>query len=345
MTVLFCGLAFPASAQQSNSFQISPAPIPYPYFESGRFDGQINGMGASISAPGMNLGVGGASGSLRYSFNDFLAWDFAGNFGLGNLTMPGLTNGGYQVPTHNSTLFTDMGGFSTNLEAQLGGKNGGLIFFGGFTYQGFSMSNSGTYYCESNGVGDIQGMGASMAGVQGGVQGNIHLGSSVRLAPFIMLQSLSGTSSMGIYTYNGAGGCSTTKSSQQIPTATSASYGLDILINDWSLGTFLQELKQNSGSSSNVHSVVFQVGYSFGNADELAKEKAEASLNGSESQNQGNGGNQMSARCQKIERWCEEMSSRGPKFAQRCKKMEISSNCQSSPAKQPSQDEFQAPKM
>ena len=181
--VVLVGFALPAHAQQNNSFQIAPAPIPYPYFESGRWDGQINGMGASISAPGMSLGVGGASGSFRYSFNDFLAWDFAGNLGIGNLTMPALTNGGYQVPTHNTQLFTDMGGFSTNLEAQIGGKNGGLILFGGLAFQGFSASNSGTYYCESSGIGDIQGMDASMAGVQGGFQGNIHLGSSVRLAP------------------------------------------------------------------------------------------------------------------------------------------------------------------
>ena len=329
MAVLFCGLAFPASAQQSNSFQISPAPIPYPYFESGRFDGQINGMGASISAPGMNLGIGGASGSFRYSFNDFLAWDFAGNMGVGGFNMTSESLKGSMV----------LGGFSTNLEAQLGGKNGGLIIFGGPSFEGFNLTNSATTLQ----YGQFGSMGAFLSGGQFGVQGNIKLGDAVRLAPFVMVQSLGGSSSV---TGNFVGNGTNTTVTSQIPANTSTSYGLDILINDWSLGTFLQELKQNSGSSSNVHSVVFQLGYSFGNADELAKEKEEASLNGPESQNQGNDGNQMSVRCQKIARWCEEMAPRGPKFAQRCKKMEISSNCQISPAKQqPSQDEFQAPKM
>ncbi len=328
MAVLFCGLAFPASAQQSNSFQISPAPIPYPYFESGRFDGQINGMGASISAPGVNMGLGGASGSFRYSFNDVVAWDFAGDLGLGSFNMQSAGEKGYMT----------MGGFSTNLEVQLGGENGGLILFGGPAFQGFNMTNTAS----SLQSGQFGSMGSFLAGGQFGLQGNIKLGQSARLAPFVMMQSLSGNFSM---TGNFGGGTNSTIS-QQIPTETSTSYGLDLLINDWSLGTFLQELKQSSGSNSNVHTVVFQLGYSFGNADELAKEKEEASLNGPESQNQGNDGNQMSVRCQKIARWCEEMAPRGPKFAQRCKKMEISSNCQISPAKQqPSQDEFQAPKM
>ena len=330
MTVLFCGLAFPAWAQQSNSFQISPAPIPYPYFESGRWDGQINGMGASLSASGLSAGLGGFSGSFRYSFNDFLAWDFAGNLGVGGFNMTSESIKGSMV----------LGGFSTNLEAQLGGKNGGLIIFGGPSFEGFNLTNSATTLQ----YGQFGSMGAFLSGGQFGVQGNIKLGDAVRLAPFVMVQSLGGSSSV---TGNFVGNGTNTTVTSQIPANTSTSYGLDILFNDWSLGTFLQELQQSSNSSNNgnVHMVVFQVGYSFGNADELAKEKEEARLNGSESQNQGNGGNQMSARCQKIERWCEEMSSRGPKFAQRCKKMEISSNCQSSPAKQPSQDEFQAPKM
>jgi hypothetical protein len=73
-----------------------------------------------------------------------------------------------------------------------------------------------------------------------------------------------------------------------MPANTSTSYGLDLLINNWSLGTFLQDLQQSSSSSNNgnVHMVVFQVGYSFGNADQLAKEKEEASLNSSGSENQ-----------------------------------------------------------
>ncbi len=322
MAVLFCSLAFPAAAQQNNSFQISPAPIPYPYFESGRWDGQINGMGASLSASGFSAGLGGFSGSFRYSFNDFLAWDFAGNMGVGGFNMTSESLKGSMV----------LGGFSTNLEAQLGGKNGGLIVFGGPSFEGFNLTNSATTLQ----YGQFGSMGAFLSGGQFGVQGNIKLGDAVRLAPFVMVQSLGGSSSV---TGNFGGGTNTTVTSQ-IPANTSTSYGLDILINNWSLGTFLQELQQSSSSSNNgnVHMVVFQVGYSFGNADQLAKEKEEASLNGPGYQNQ-------SARCQEIAARCKNIDGNS-KRARWCSRMSIAAHCQASPAEQqPSQDEFQAPKM
>ncbi len=268
--VVLVGFALPAHAQQNNSFQIAPAPIPYPYFESGRWDGQINGMGASLSATGLSAGLAGFSGSFRYSFNDFLAWDFAGNLGVG----------GFNMTSENLKGAMALGGFSTNLEAQIGGKNGGIILFGGPSFEGFNLTNSATTLQ----YGQFGSMGAFLSGGQFGVQGNIKISDAVRLAPFVMIQSLGGSSSV---TGNFGGGTNTTVTSQ-IPANTSTSYGLDLLFNDWSLGTFLQELQQSSSSSNNgnVHLVVFQVGYSFGNADQLAKEKEEASLNSSGSENQ-----------------------------------------------------------
>lgn len=57
--------------------------------------------------------------------------------------------------------------------------------------------------------------------------------------------------------------------SAKIPTTTSSSYGFDIIINNLSIGTTLQQLNSQNQSNGNTSVILLTLGYNFSNADEL----------------------------------------------------------------------------
>lgn len=76
-------------AQQSN-FQIAPSPIAYPYFNDGRYDGNLGASVISINTPDMNMAGGAGAFKGRMAFSEFTAFD--GDMGINMLggTMPGI---------------------------------------------------------------------------------------------------------------------------------------------------------------------------------------------------------------------------------------------------------------
>ena len=77
-----------AMAQQSN-FQLSPAPIPYPYFEPGRADYKLTGSYFTISADQLSFRGGGLNVIGRKAFSEAAALDGQIGFLAMNGEMPG----------------------------------------------------------------------------------------------------------------------------------------------------------------------------------------------------------------------------------------------------------------
>ncbi len=63
-----------ANAQQSN-FQISPAPISYPFFEPQRKDIKLTGVYAGITGTDVEISGYGFNGVLRHAVSENLAFD------------------------------------------------------------------------------------------------------------------------------------------------------------------------------------------------------------------------------------------------------------------------------
>lgn len=285
MVVLsFAPLAAATSDTTDTSFQLSPAPIPYPYFKPGATDGKIDLSYIQMKITDYTLNGMSVYGKGRKAFTDMLAVD--GMLGLMYLggQMPGIgpiallpaysSSGsflGYYTPiaAQKSTFTSTNFNFAGNLELQAVRTPAfAMILFGGLNMNVTSMTFKtpyNLYYAPTGntytGYTDSLSMSLLLTGFQVGMQVDIPLGTMVRLSPFIVMSTTSGsatmtdapgvkTSGQTVYTYD-------------VQASTSVSTGFDIFINDISLGAMAQSSKSSQTGNSNSY-LQLTVGFRFG---------------------------------------------------------------------------------
>lgn len=275
-------------ATSNSDFQIAPPPIAYPYFEAGRVDGKIEPMIISIESQQaeMSLAGGGINMVGRQAFSEWIALDVqAGLFALNGQTAgippitPILTSGGYPVYYYtrvdgkanvNMTSFV----MSFNIEFQPIKEDFGnlILFFGpNFGVSSVTMrtpyslivpppySNAGDVY---SGYTDTLTFSGSTSGAQFGMQAGFALGYGLQISPFFMMSSASGTATLT--DDPGTGNAGTTSVTADIPESSTTSFGMDIVIDEMSLGTIFQNIQsQDSEEQSDINIVMFRFGFHF----------------------------------------------------------------------------------
>ncbi len=283
------------SAQESN-FQIAPSPIAYPYFEDGRYDGTLGISFVKITTEDMDLAGGMGDFKGRMAFSEFLAGDCdLGITGMGG-SMPGLPpimpiypSSGF-IPyfietTGDATLTLLSFRMAIDIEIQpIQTDFGSLIIFGGpnITFSRFDastpfnlivpppFSNAGEVF---TGYTSTITVNSTLAGWQLGIQLDINLGSEVRLSPFFMYSSFSGTQDLTNTTDVSGSGSATLSS--DIPSSTSTSMGMDIIIGDISIGTVLQQIQSTEESTQDKGVFMISVGYHFDDGTDNTLNKKE----------------------------------------------------------------------
>lgn len=280
----FAPLAAATSDTTDSSFQLSPAPIPYPYFKPGATDGKIDLSYIKMTISDYSLSGLSLFGKGRKSFTEMLAIDaMAGLMYLGG-QMPGIgpisslpayaANGSFlgyytPIPASKSTFSSTNISLSGNLELQaIRTPAFALIFFGG---PNMNVSNLtfktpyNLYYAPTGntytGYNDSLTISVLLMGFQGGVQLDIPLGSMVRLSPFILMTSTSG--SMTMTDTPGVKTSGQTVYSFDVPSSTAVSTGFDIFIDNISLGAMAQSSKSATTGNSNSY-LQLTVGFRFG---------------------------------------------------------------------------------
>lgn len=243
-----------AMAQQSN-FQLSPAPIPYPYFEPGRADYKLTGSYFTISADQLSFRGGGLNVIGRKAFSEAAALDGQIGFLAMNGEMPGfalpfLYSGSVWTPVIDGK--GKLTGFSLplsmNLEIQpANGPAGSLIFFGGPNVAISSLLIQTPYHAVAGVTPAAKTLFEARAttglmGLQGGVQAAVNLGP-FKIAPFAVMVAERGTVTFTFH--NGYRGTDTLvkDSVVDIEPFTLTSFGADIIFMPWnlSLGTLWQQ--------------------------------------------------------------------------------------------------------
>lgn len=294
----------PIGAATSNSsdtsFQLSPAPIPYPNFKPGAIDGKIDLSYIQMTIQDYTLNGMSVYGKGRKAFTDMLAVD--GMLGLMYLggQMPGIgpisalpaysASGSFlgyytPIPASKSTFTSTNVSVAGNLELQaIRTPAFAMILFGGLNMNITNMSFKTPYklYYAPTGTNysttytDDLSMSLLLTGLQVGMQVDIPLGSMVRLSPFVVMTTTSGTGTMkdepGIKT-SGATGLT-----YDVQASTSLSTGFDIFINDMSIGAMAQSSKSAQTGNSNSY-LQLTVGFRFG-SDPAAEEAADAADDG-----------------------------------------------------------------
>lgn len=288
----------PIGAATSNSsdtsFQLSPAPIPYPNFKPGAIDGKIDLSYIQMTIQDYTLNGMSVYGKGRKAFTDMLAVDgmlglmyLGGQMqGIGPSTLIPATSTTYYVPipaaksTFSSTNFS----FAGNLELQAVRTPAfAMILFGGLNMNITNMSFKtpyNLYYAQTGktltGYTDTMTMSLLLTGFQVGMQVDIPLGTFVRLSPFVVMTTTSGSGTIindpGIQS---TGDMTTT---MQIDASTSLSTGFDIFINDMSIGAMAQSSKSAQTGNSNSY-LQLTVGFRFG-SDPAAEEAPDAADDG-----------------------------------------------------------------
>lgn len=277
-----------SAAVGAENFQIAPPPIAYPYFEAGRTDSKIEPIIISIEAKDFSLSGGGVNFDGRKAFSTMLAVDFQGGIFMLNGEMPGIppmtlipaydTNNifrGYYYTQVNGKAQVRMNSFqfSFNVEFQpIHGESGGLIIFGGpslglmnMTMETpyslivpFPFSNAGQAY---SGFTDTLTITSTLGGVQMGLQGDVVVAGNIRVSPFVMVSTAAGSSTLkddpGV---KNVSGYSTTA---DIPSFSTTSMGMDIIIGNLSVGTLLQNMQPKDKSQAGVKITMFRLGYRF----------------------------------------------------------------------------------
>jgi hypothetical protein len=261
-------------AQQSN-FQIAPSPIAYPYFEEGRYDGNLGVSFISISTQDMNMAGGAGDFKGRIAFSEFAAID--GNLGLNMLggTMPGILPLISLYPyipevAGDATLTLFAFRMAFNIEIQpIKTDVFSIIFFGGpnmnfsqFTITTpFNLRLPPTYTSVAKGYTDTLTINTNLTGWQAGVQIDLPLGGDARLSPFFMYSSFSGTATLtDITTVSGYGSTSMTV---DVPGATATSFGMDIIFGDLSIGTLLQQMTAGDNTTQDTSIIMISISYHF----------------------------------------------------------------------------------
>lgn len=273
-------------AAQSN-FQIAPSPIAYPFFEADRYDGTLGGSLIKISTADLTLAGGAGDFKGRWAVSEFAAMDV--NFGLNMLggTMPGIppitplyTSSGYLYYTQvagDSTLTLFSFRMAFNMEFQpVKSEFGSIIFFGGpnMNFSKFTITtpfnlivppphaNAGTVF---KGYSDTLAISTSLTGWQAGIQLDIPLGGDMRLSPFFMYSTFSGSATLTDTTTVSSSGFTTM--TFDIPEATSTSVGMDIIFGEYSIGTLLQQMAASDNTAQDTSIIVLSVSYHFSSED------------------------------------------------------------------------------
>lgn len=278
LAFLFMAAASDRAEAQQGNFQISAAPIAYPFFEPRRKDIKVTGTYLAMESKDGDISIagGGASGVFRYAFSELFAMD--ASFGLTALTgeMPGFAmpfyyGGGYWNPvvTGKSDLYGLSVPMSFNLEVQaLHSRAGSLIFFGGPTLTANSLTMETPYYAVSGVTTAARTLFTTttkviMGGAQFGVQGGINAGN-FKFTPFFMMTSQSGTAMMTFESgYKGTSSFVGDTTSDIDPFTTS-SMGMDIIYAPWNLsfGTVFQQIAAKK-SADEMSTTLFQLSWHF----------------------------------------------------------------------------------
>jgi len=277
-------------AASNSNFQIAPPPIAYPYFEAGRGDGKIEPMLISIESKEAEMSLAGAGINMvgRQAFSEWIALDVqAGLFALNGQTAgippitPIPTTGAYSAYTYYYTRVdgkaqVNMTSFvmSFNIELQpIKEDFGNLILFFGPNFGVSSMtmrtpyslivpspySNAGDVF---SGYTDTLTFSGSTSGAQFGMQAGFALGHGLQISPFFMMSSASGTATLT--DDPGTGNAGTTSVTADIPESSTTSFGMDIVIDEMSLGTIFQNIQsQDSEEQGDINIVMFRFGFHF----------------------------------------------------------------------------------
>lgn len=261
----------------SSGFQIAPPPIAYPYFEEGKVDLKFEPMLISIESAEADLSLSGIGFNFirRQAFSDMLAFDMQGSMSVLTGQMPGVamyySYDYYATPTGKADVTMTAMSFSFNLEMQLvkEGEESLIFFFGpNFGLANMTMltpysltvlpphSNAGQVF---SGYTDTTTILSSTVGLQFGMQANLSLGDRVSISPFFMMSSTSATAT--ITNDPGTSDTEPTTFTGDPTTSTATSFGMDIIIDEISIGTILQNISQEDESDVNI--VMFRFGYHF----------------------------------------------------------------------------------
>ena len=242
----------------------------------------------------MSLGLLDLGGKLRYAFNDLIAID--GNLGWG-IGFGSMSVGMWPItaipdhityPEDNSSLFALSGRMSTNIEVQVfnTGDIGMLVFVGpNFSYFGlridtkYTLQKTSLPFSTLSGITDTLNLDSYLSGYQIGIQLDIGLQRNIRFSPFIMATVTSGSVSIhddpNIILKDSSGNeyKPSTKYSADIPSTTALSIGMDIYIDQISIGTLLQQLQAAESSNQDVTMIQISVSYNFSNRYEKISEE------------------------------------------------------------------------
>lgn len=260
----------------SNGFQIAPPPIAHPIFAAGvkdqKFD--FNYISMSSSETEVDLTGFGASYIVREAYSDSLAVSAQMGLFMLNGTMPGLAlpfyySGNWYFPQSLSQADVSMMSmpFSANVEMQLIKEDAAslIVFIG--PNLGFSVMNMQTSYKvspTSPTYTNLAQVTSTTAGLQFGMQAGLKLSDDVKISPFFMVSSSSGTAN---FTYkSGASGVQETTYTGEIPDITTSSIGMDIIIKELSVGTVLQDIQRSNDDGTDaggMETVMLRFGYKF----------------------------------------------------------------------------------
>lgn len=276
-TLFLLSMTAAAGAQQSN-FQISPAPIAYPYFEPRRMDVKLTGTYMSMESDdaATTISGGGANGIIRYAFSELFAVDASMGFTVLGGEMPGFAmpffyGGNFWTPV--VTGKADLTGVSLpmsfNLEVQpLHTRRGSLILFGGPMMTFNSLSMVTPYYAVTGGTPAPRTAFTTdstvlLGGVQFGAQGGINAGN-FKFTPFVLMNTQSGTATV---TFD-SGYKNTTSyvgdTTVTIDPFTSTSIGMDVIYTPWDLsfGTMFQQMAAQ-GDNEGMSTTMLQLSWHF----------------------------------------------------------------------------------
>ncbi|MFZ5629274.1 MAG: hypothetical protein ACOY5B_09125 [Spirochaetota bacterium] len=288
--------ALGASNSSESSFQLAPAPIPYPYFEPGATDGKIDFSYLRLDFDQYSFNGMSAFGKGRQAFTDSIAIDAMAGLMYLSGQLPGVgpisplpayaANGSFlgyytPVPAKTGTASILNLAFSANLELQVvRSPLFNAILFGGPSLNVTSLTLKtlyNKYYAPTAttyaGFTDTLTTTMMLGGLQAGMQIDIPLGSMVRMSPFFVVSTMSGSA-----TITDDPGTKTTNaysSSFEVPASTTTSLGFDIFINEISIGAMAQSGKSTQ-TGSNSSYLQLSVGYVFSNRANTAEKKADA---------------------------------------------------------------------
>jgi hypothetical protein len=286
--IISCSALWAANSSSSESnFQLSPAPIAYPYFDPGTTDGKVDVSYVNLTLSDYTFSGLSLYGKARKAFTDMFALDamlgllyLSGNLpGIGPISpLPAYSATGSflgyytPIPAKTGTATALTVSLCGNAEVQLirSPLFNAIVFAGpALNMTSFTLKTVyNKYYAPTGttytGFTDTLTTTIMMGGLQVGMQIDIPLGSMVRVSPFMVLSSLSGSA-----TISDDPGTKTTDAyagSFEVPASTTISTGFDIFVNEISIGAMAQSGKSSqTGGNSSYYQLT--VGYRFTSKD------------------------------------------------------------------------------